>query len=61
MKNYVLRSYDRGGQWGWEDRAVPDPGPGEVLVKVRAAGLNPLDRMIAEGQLKQLFLIVCRR
>ncbi|WPF66721.1 MULTISPECIES: alcohol dehydrogenase catalytic domain-containing protein [unclassified Corynebacterium] len=55
MKSYVLRSYDNGGQWGWEDRPVPQPGPGEVLVRVRAAGLNPLDRMIAEGQFKQLF------
>lgn len=31
---------------------LPDPkaGPGEILVKIRAAGVNPMDRAIAEGQ-----------
>ena len=30
----------------------PEPGPGEILVRVIAAGLNPLDWKIAEGMLK---------
>lgn len=30
----------------------PEPGPGEILVKVIAAGLNPLDWKIADGVLK---------
>jgi NADPH:quinone reductase-like Zn-dependent oxidoreductase len=29
---------------------VPAPGPGEVLVRIAAAGLNPLDTKIALGQ-----------
>jgi NADPH2:quinone reductase len=31
---------------------LPDPkaGPGQILVKIRAAGVNPMDRAIAEGQ-----------
>lgn len=29
---------------------VPQPGPGEVLVRVQAAGLNPLDLKIRAGQ-----------
>jgi NADPH:quinone reductase-like Zn-dependent oxidoreductase len=31
----------------------PQPGPGEVLVRVRAAGVNPIDWKIRAGQLRQ--------
>ncbi|MFC5751947.1 NADP-dependent oxidoreductase [Actinomadura rugatobispora] len=31
---------------------VPEPGPGEALVRVIAAGLNPMDWKIADGLLK---------
>ena len=30
----------------------PEPGPGEILVKMIAAGLNPLDWKVADGMLK---------
>lgn len=34
---------------------VPEPGPGEVLVKVKAAGINPGEASIREGALQQLW------
>lgn len=27
----------------------PKPGPGQILIKIRAAGMNPMDRIISEG------------
>src|SRR6476660_5678813 len=32
----------------------PEPGPGELLVRVRAAGVNPLDFKIRDGAVKVL-------
>ena len=32
----------------------PEPGPGELLVRVRAAGVNPLDSKIRDGAVKVL-------
>ena len=34
-----------------QTRPVPRPGPGEVLVKVRAAGVNPIDWKIARRRI----------
>jgi alcohol dehydrogenase len=32
----------------------PEPGPGELLVRVRAAGVNPIDHKIRDGAVKVL-------
>jgi NADPH:quinone reductase-like Zn-dependent oxidoreductase len=36
------------------DLDIPQPGPGDVLVKVRAAGLNPVDNVLAAGHMAQM-------
>jgi NADPH:quinone reductase-like Zn-dependent oxidoreductase len=33
----------------YEDLPIPEPGQGEVLVKVHAAGVNPIDWKIRHG------------
>jgi NADPH2:quinone reductase len=31
------------------ERSRPEPGPGELLVRVRTAGVNPIDYKIRDG------------
>ena len=34
---------EKNGEWKLTDVAIPTPGPTDILVKVAAAGLNPID------------------
>jgi NADPH:quinone reductase-like Zn-dependent oxidoreductase len=36
------------------DLPAPTPGPGEVLIRVRASSVNPVDNAIAAGRLKDM-------
>ncbi|MFF5140450.1 NADP-dependent oxidoreductase [Streptomyces sp. NPDC013157] len=40
------------------DVPMPEPGPAEVVVEVRAAGVNPFDTMIRSGVVRDLFPVV---
>ena len=53
MKAYVVERYAKDGVRSGE---VPEPGlgAGDVLVRVSAAGVNPLDNMIRNGEFKRL-------
>ena len=33
---------------------TPEPGPGQVLIRLRAAGMNPMDRALASGAWKPM-------
>ncbi|MBN2450765.1 MAG: NADP-dependent oxidoreductase [Lentisphaeria bacterium] len=47
----AVRYHDYGGPevLGYEDAPIPEPGQGEILVRVHAAGVNPADRQIRAG------------
>jgi NADPH:quinone reductase-like Zn-dependent oxidoreductase len=55
MRAYVLKRY--GGAEGAElvDVAAPAPGPRDILVDVRAAGLNPVDFKFRQGKLRAIY------
>ncbi|MGE5792379.1 MAG: NADP-dependent oxidoreductase, partial [Bacteroidota bacterium] len=44
-----------------EETPVPDPFPGDVLVRVAAASANPSDWRLREGQLKKAFAVTFPR
>ena len=50
MKAALCKSLDGPSALVVEDIAVPQPGPGEVLIDVRAAALNFFDTLITRGK-----------
>ena len=53
----AIRIHEYGGPevLQYEDVVVPTPGAGELLIKVQAASVNPLDWKTRAGYLKGLF------
>ncbi len=52
MKALVFKRYGRADQIAFADIPRPTLKPGEILVQVHAAGLNPIDTMIPKGTFK---------
>ncbi|HUE26832.1 MAG TPA: NADP-dependent oxidoreductase, partial [Solirubrobacteraceae bacterium] len=50
----VIAVNEYGAEPALMDVPDPQPGPGQVLIKVGAAGINPFDRMIADGALQAI-------
>lgn len=53
----AIRIHEYGGPevLKYEDAPVPKPGPDEVLIKVHASGVNPINWKIREGNAKERF------
>jgi len=49
MKAVRVREYGGVEKLVYEDALVPQPGAGQVLVRVHAAGVNPFDHKLASG------------
>ena len=59
----AMRAHQAGGpeQLRYEDAPEPSPGDGQVLVRVRAAGINPADLVRLSGKLAPLHISVYHR
>jgi len=49
MKAIVVHEYGEPEVMKLEEVPVPEPGPGQVLVKIAAAGVNPVDTYLRSG------------
>ena len=54
MKAFVVDRYGNEGRVRSSDVPTPDVGEGDVLVQIHAAGVNPLDSKIRNGEMKLL-------
>jgi NADPH:quinone reductase-like Zn-dependent oxidoreductase len=61
MRAWRIRRYGGPEVLALEETPVPQPGPGEVLVRVAAASANPSDWALREGRLKQAFAVTFPR
>ncbi|MFF3244549.1 alcohol dehydrogenase catalytic domain-containing protein [Streptomyces sp. NPDC002870] len=55
MKALVATDYVPLNQIKVTDHPTPAPQPGQVLIKVEAAALNPLDLALITGAVKDMF------
>jgi len=55
MKAVVLHEYGGPSKLKYEDFEDPKPGPGEVLVRVAATSVNPVDYKMRSGAAKERF------
>jgi NADPH:quinone reductase-like Zn-dependent oxidoreductase len=55
MKAVVIHEYGKPSVLKYEDFEDPKPGPGEVLVRMQAASINPIDWKMRSGEAKGRF------
>ncbi len=55
MRAMVIEEFGSADRLRFVELPCPTPAPGEVLIELRYAGVNPVDWQIREGHLKELF------
>lgn len=53
MKAARLNAYGDVDQFSIDDVPMPQPGPGEVLLKIEASAINPFDLILRQGYMAQ--------
>jgi NADPH:quinone reductase-like Zn-dependent oxidoreductase len=56
-KAVVLTTYGPPDVLVWSDVRLPEPGPGQVRIRVKAAGVGPTDLKIRGGDLQAVFAL----
>jgi NADPH:quinone reductase-like Zn-dependent oxidoreductase len=51
----VLTKYGAPDVLAWSEVAVPEPGPGQIRIRVLAAGVGPTDLKIRRGDMQRVF------
>jgi NADPH:quinone reductase-like Zn-dependent oxidoreductase len=59
-KAVVLKKYGPPDVLVWSDVPMPEPGNGEVRIRIKAAGVSPTDPKIRRGDLKEVFPLPAR-
>jgi NADPH:quinone reductase-like Zn-dependent oxidoreductase len=59
-KAVVLTKYGPPDVLVWSDVPMPEPGPGQVPIRVNAAGVSPTDPKIRRGDLDAVFPVPAR-
>ncbi|MCA0918977.1 NADPH:quinone oxidoreductase family protein [Pseudooceanicola nanhaiensis] len=52
MKSLQITSFGAGPVW--TDTPIPEPGPGEILVRIKACGLNFADTLMIDGKYQDM-------
>ena len=58
MRAVVLNKYNKEGTVEIKEIQIPTVGQNDVLVKIKYAGVNPLDNMIIEKKLNLLYHMI---
>ncbi len=53
MKSIILKAYGDVDQLSYEEVETPRPGSGEVLVKIAATSINPIDWKLRSGAMRE--------